>query len=219
MKGLCIVAHPDDHVLWMGGTILRLKDWNWHILSLCNSHNTGFVEQKDTFNKSCSALSADKYSAKALKDYQNEESKEKEQLDKMKEEILSFADNNYYDLIFTHSINLNCEYSYHANHEEARDAVNQLIKGNLLKTKGVLYFCYKSGGCQKPVIADLDNANYKIELDFAEINKKRELKHSFTWAEADLKSLCLWCNDEPKIEAFQTNNLELELPSDFIRIS
>lgn len=219
MKALLIVAHSDDHLLWMGGTILRFNNWMWHILSLCKSHNNeDFKPKKDIFNLSCSKLGANKYYAKDLNDYQPKEFMQKDQLEKIKKEILSFADNDYYDLIVTHSIKESCEYGFHANHVEVRDAVNQLIDKNLINTKGLLYFCYKSGGSQKPVIADLDNADYKIELNLEEINTKKALKQLFTWAEGDLRPLCLWDNDEPKIEAFQTKDINLELPSDFIKI-
>jgi LmbE family N-acetylglucosaminyl deacetylase len=219
MKALSIVAHSDDHVLWMGGTILRLNQWTWHILSLCKSHNNeDFEPKRIVFERSCTELGASRYSAKDLKDYQPREAMEIQQLTRMKDEILSFAD-DVYGLVFTHSIQENCEYGFHANHAEVRDAVNQVINDGLLTTKGVLYFCYRSGGNRRPVIADLDNADYKVELNPEEIGRKRNLKHIFTWAEDDLRSLTLWGNDEPIIEAFQAGCLDLQLPPDFIRIS
>ena len=182
MKALSIVAHSDDHVLWMGGTILRLNQWTWHILSLCKSdNNEGFEPKRTVFERSCTELGASRYSAKDLKDYQPREAMEIQQLTRMKDEILAFADDGY-DLVFTHSIQENCEYGFHANHAEVRDTVNQVINDGLLTTKGVLYFCYRSGGNKRPVIADLDNADYKVELNPKEIGRKSNLKHIFTWA-------------------------------------
>ena len=218
MKALAVVAHSDDHILWMGGTILRLKHWVWHILSLCKSHNNeDFGQKRIVFDQSCRELGAIKYSAKDFKDYQSREDIECQQVPRMKEQILSFGDGSY-DLVFTHSIQNNCEYSYHANHAEVRDAVSQVLKERMIETEGVLHFCYKSGGCRKPVIADLDSANYRIDLSPTEIGATTKLKRSFVWAERDLRSLSLWDNDEPKIEAFQTRSLELQLPSDFVKV-
>lgn len=97
--------------------------------------------------------------------------------------------------------------------------MNQVINDGVLTTKGVLYFCYRSGGNRRPVIADLDNADYKVELNPEEIGRKRNLKHIFTWAKGDLRSLTIWGNDEPIIEAFQARCLDLQLPPDFIMIS
>ena len=34
-NALVVVAHHDDAILWMGGTIQRFQDWNWHVVSIC----------------------------------------------------------------------------------------------------------------------------------------------------------------------------------------
>jgi LmbE family N-acetylglucosaminyl deacetylase len=219
MKALSVVAHSDDHILWMGGTILRFNQWTWHILSLCKSHNDeSFEPKRGVFERSCAELGASRYSAKDFKDYQPREAMESEQLKRMKEEILAFAGNSY-DFVFTHSIQENCEYGFHANHTEVRDAVSELISDGLLTTKAALHFCYRSGGYKKAVIADLSKADYKVELYPEEISRKRNLKHIFTWARGDLEALTLWGNDEPTVEAFQARALDLQLPPDFIRVS
>lgn len=215
MKALIAVAHPDDHVLWIGGTILRFKNWEWHILSLCNSHNDNFQPKLETFRSSCSEMNVGKYQARAMRDYQQNEPMEIEQPLKMRKEIVAFADKDY-DLIFTHSINPNCEYGFHANHAEVRGSVNLLIDEGSLKTKAVFYFCFKAQGSGLPVVADLNSADCKIELTEEEIKKKKGLKRSFTWAEGDLKALALWDNDEPKVEAFNVKKFsDIELPKDF----
>lgn len=219
MKALVVVAHPDDHVLWLSGTISKLKYWEWHIISLCNSHNDNFAPKLMDFESTCKTLGVKRFAARQLKDYQPRELMEVEQPLKMQREILSFADREY-DLIFTHSISPNCEYSFHANHTETRNTVNSLIDESLLITKLTLYFSYRSGGANMPVIADVDNADYKVELTPDEIKRKKYLKHSFRiWAESDLKSLGLWDNDEPKDEAFCSRKFgDIELPLDFISL-
>ena len=35
MNAAIVAAHPDDEVLWAGGTVLMHPSWNWYILTLC----------------------------------------------------------------------------------------------------------------------------------------------------------------------------------------
>lgn len=221
MKALVVVAHPDDHILWAGGTISRLKEWEWYVFSLCNPRNDNFQPKLTTFENSCKKLGIKRFAAKQLRDYQKKELMEIKQIFKMQKEILAFADKDY-DLVFTHSVNSNCEYGFHANHAETRDAINKLLEENLLKTKALLNFCYKALGGGQPVVADLENADYIINLNNQEINKKNKIKRLFKWAEGDLKGpdgLCIWDNDEPKIESFNLKKFsKIELPQDFIKL-
>jgi len=218
MKIFVVVAHPDDHVLWIGGTIIRFNEFEWHVLSLCNSHNDNFGPKRDLFKNSCDELGCGRYKALEMRDYQPRELMEVEQMLKMQKEILAFADSEY-DLIFTHSSNPNCEYGFHANHAEAREATYRLINEGLLKTNGIGYFSYKSGGINQPVIADMESGNYKVVLTSDEIAKKRSIKQIFTWAQDDLQNLSLWNNDEPKVEAFKIEMFNnINLPSGFEKI-
>src|SRR3989344_1352789 len=49
-EALCIVAHPDDETIWMGGTILKNKDFNWTIISLCRKDDP---DRAPKFKKAC----------------------------------------------------------------------------------------------------------------------------------------------------------------------
>lgn len=216
MKALVVVAHPDDHVLWAGGTILKMKQWEWHVLSLCNSHYDDFDPKDRTFRVTCKELGVRKFDAKKFNDHQKEVSNE--QILKFQNEILGFADREY-DLVFTHSNRKTGEYGFHANHKEVCDSVDRLIDKEQIKVKALFCFCYKSGGANKPVIADLSNADYKVNLTTEEKQKKKELKQIFDWAKGDLKALTLWDNEEPKTEAFNFRKFkEIALPPDFIKL-
>ena len=78
IKALVVVAHPDDHFIWMGGTILMLRDdWEWHILYLCDY--PGRYSRKaseESFKISCGSLGSKIYndasqSSRDINNYQN----------------------------------------------------------------------------------------------------------------------------------------------------
>ena len=215
MKALCVAAHADDPALWMGGAIRRLNEWTWHVLSLCTS---GYDRER-TFYDSCRDLSVTTCDAKQLLSEQFSDGKEEPdpaRITDMKNAIMAFADAEY-DLVFTHS---GYEYGFHANHVEARDAVNELIAEDLLKTKGILYFCYTVGGAEgTPVKPDLAKAHYKVVLSDEEQRQKGMFKRSFdSWARPDLANLGLLDNNHPETEAFLAGKLDIQLPPDFVRL-
>ncbi len=203
----------------MGGVILRFSNWTWHVLSLCNSHNDWFEPKRATFEESCRKLGVAKWDAKELTDYQylrqGEERTDPDQVRRMMDAVEAFADHEY-DLVFAHS---GREYGFHANHMEARNAVEVLTADGKLQASGVLYFCYKPGP-NLPVRADEDKADYKLVLTDEELRQKGMLKRIFdSWAEGDFLMLNLWRNNEPEVEAFEVGDLAIQLPADFIRIS
>jgi len=53
MNSLTIVAHPDDEVIWMGGYILRHKNFRWFAISVCYGSD---VNRANAFAKSCRKL-------------------------------------------------------------------------------------------------------------------------------------------------------------------
>ena len=54
---LCIVAHPDDETIWMGGTIMK-NNYNWTIICLCRKND---LDRSPKFKKVC-----DYYKAKSI---------------------------------------------------------------------------------------------------------------------------------------------------------
>ena len=57
-KASIVVAHPDDETIWMGGTILKNKYWDWTIISLCRKNDP---DRMPKFKKVCAY-----YGAKAI---------------------------------------------------------------------------------------------------------------------------------------------------------
>src|SRR3989344_6746174 len=96
-KALVIVAHPDDETIWMGSTILKNKDYDWTILSLCRKND------KDRFPKFMKVCSL--YGANGIINNMDDESIMKLSISKVREKILEVLKNLEYDYIYTHGEN------------------------------------------------------------------------------------------------------------------
>ena len=212
MNALVVVAHDDDAVLWMGGTIHHLKHWNWHAISMCNQGND---ERKRDFEETCNKLSVRADTLDFL-DYQDSKAAPgRNSIAQMKESLLGVVGTMVYDYVFTHSRDPNGEYSYHANHHEVCEVVRSLVsESQLVENRSrIAHFCYcpiYESGCA--TVAGQD-ADYYFQLTYSDLAFKVELIRSYTAAivnnlERDLGAPC------PNPEAFEGDGLGL--PSPFI---
>lgn len=158
---LAIVAHPDDEIIWMGGTIIRNKNWDWTIFSLCRKNDS---QRAPLFRKVCKILKA----KCIISDLDDEELKPLS-LKIVEDKILSSPDKKEYDYIFTHGEN--GEYG-HIRHREIHRAVKRLIKEKKLNCKKIFYFAYtnKDNKCLVK-----RKANKYINLSDTEFNYKKML--------------------------------------------
>ncbi|MBU0662411.1 PIG-L family deacetylase [Candidatus Micrarchaeota archaeon] len=132
-SALVIVAHPDDETIWMGGTIIRNKGWDWTILSLCRCDDR---DRAPRFAKACKILGA-----KAIMSDLDDENPEKPlPTSEIKKRIKKLLARKEFDFIFTHG--KNGEYG-HNRHIEAARAVEEMIASRELKCSELRSFAYK----------------------------------------------------------------------------
>jgi len=143
-KALVIVAHPDDETIWMGGTILRNKSWNWVIFSLSRKDDP---DRAPKFIKTCSRYGAQPIIAD-LEDNELKPVSTEEIVSKIKENLKIFD----YDYIYTHGEN--GEYG-HLRHQEIHQAVRFMVVSGGLKCRKLFYYSYEPGGKSVPGILEL----------------------------------------------------------------
>ena len=148
---LVIVAHPDDETIWMGGTLIKNKNWETEIISLCRRDDK---DRAPKFNRVCKFLRVKGY----MFDVEDEELKDVP-VEEIIKRIRAFTDGKHYDYVFTHGEN--SEYG-HKRHIDVHKAVIQMIKEKQLKAKNIFFFSYlKEGELCKPNV----NADKIIKLN------------------------------------------------------
>jgi LmbE family N-acetylglucosaminyl deacetylase len=160
-----IVAHPDDEILWSGGTILSYPHIDWTILTLTRESDP---DRAPKFVKASAILGA-----KGLMADMDDGPQQKPLLiPEIQSSILSTLSENYFDLVITH--NTKGEYTRHLRHEEVSLAVEGLIKAKKLKCKKFLNFAYEDGG-KKYLPRPRVEADLIINLPQTLLEKKKDI--------------------------------------------
>lgn len=131
-----IVAHPDDEILWAGGTILSHPEWSCYVVCLCRGSDT---DRAPKFVQSLNALNAEGIMGD-LDDGPEQFPLDQEEVAHL---ILSLLPPKQYDLIITH--NPKGEYTRHIRHEETGKAVIMLWQTGKISTSELWTFAYEDG--------------------------------------------------------------------------
>jgi LmbE family N-acetylglucosaminyl deacetylase len=140
-----IIAHPDDEILWAGGTILSHPTWKCFIVCLCRGNDT---DRAPKFVQSLKALNAEGI----MGDLDDGPEQFPQDEDEVAGLIINLLPPVHYDLIITH--HPNGEYTRHVRHEETGKAVMTLCQTGKISTGELWTFAYEDGNKEyfpKPV--------------------------------------------------------------------
>jgi LmbE family N-acetylglucosaminyl deacetylase len=202
VKAALIVAHPDDEILWAGGTILSHPEWDWFVASLCRAEDK---DRAPKFFRSIEFLGA-KGKIGNLDDGPEQKPMETAVVQKT---ILSLLPSTDYDFIITHGPK--GEYTRHLRHEETCVAVVSLWKAGKITMNDLWMFAYEDGNGEY-IPQAVKNPNLIVNLPKNIWQDKYDIitnVYDFDWESFEAKTT-------PRIEAFWCFNSP-EKSCDFIK--
>ena len=131
-----IVAHPDDEILWAGGTILSHPTNKWFIVCLCRASD---ADRSVKFYKTLKLLNAEGVMGD-IDDGPGQDPVDEKELEKY---ILQLRPTTHFDLIITHDSK--GEYTRHLRHEEVNKAVVTLWHNRKISAGELWTFAYEDG--------------------------------------------------------------------------
>jgi LmbE family N-acetylglucosaminyl deacetylase len=149
-----IVAHPDDEILWAGGTLLNNPQWKCFIISLCRKNDEN---RSLKFHKVLKIINAQG----VMGNLDDEPEQKPLNIFEVEQKVLELLPKKHFDLIITHSPF--GEYTKHLRHEEIGKAVILLWNKGKIATNQLWAFAYDDGN-KKYYPKAIENAFYLEKL-------------------------------------------------------
>jgi len=132
-----IVAHPDDEILWPGGTILSHPSWNCFVVCLSRKSD---INRSPKFQESLKIINSEGIMGDL------DDGPEQTPLDEylIENTILDLLPDKHFDLVITH--NPGGEYTRHIRHEETGKAVIKLWHNSKISAQELYVFAFKDNG-------------------------------------------------------------------------
>ncbi|MBU0640267.1 MAG: PIG-L family deacetylase [Planctomycetes bacterium] len=194
-RAAVIVAHPDDELLWSGGTILTRRDWHWEVYALCRASDS---DRALRFRRALRELRA----SGAIGDLDDGPDQTPLELSLVERTILALLQHHDFDVILTHGPR--GEYTRHRRHEETCRAVIRLWSAGMIQAAELWMFAYTdSDGRRFPVA--LHNAHrYNALPENAWNEKYRLITEVYGFAPSSWEARTVpraeafWCFDAPE---------------------
>jgi LmbE family N-acetylglucosaminyl deacetylase len=136
-RAAVVIAHPDDEILWCGGTILTHPEFHWRVVTLCRALDP---DRAPKFRLVLQQLGADGEMA----DLDDGPDQTPLQMEQVQETIVRLLPAVSYSLILTHGPR--GEYTQHRRHEECCQSVVELWRSGDIDTGQLWMFAYEDGG-------------------------------------------------------------------------
>jgi LmbE family N-acetylglucosaminyl deacetylase len=185
-----IVAHPDDEILWAGGTILNHPSWVCFIACLCRKDDE---DRAPKFYQVLKMLNAEGIMGNL------DDAPEQLPLDNklIQQTILDLLNKTHFDLIITH--NPTGEYTTHRRHDEVSKAVINLWQQEKVTTDVLWTFAYQDGNKAFFPKADENAPIYKVLSRPIWVKKYNLITQTYGFKRDSWEA-----QTTPKVEAFWT---------------
>ncbi len=195
-KVAVIVAHPDDEVLWAGGTMLLRPGWEKRVVTLCRA---GDPDRAPRFQSVAARLGA----AGRMADLEDGPEQTPLPERQVRATVMELIGDDAYDLLLTHGPG--GEYTRHLRHEEVSRAVTALWHAGQVRARRVWLFAYADDGGAALSSARAD-AHLHLRLPEYVWREKYALIHDPRWynfadhtkeARTTPRTEAFWCFSTP----------------------